>query len=33
MDAFDGVYVEETGLSSGKIEWREVAVRGRSNTV
>jgi len=30
MDAFDGVYVEDTGLSSGKIEWREVAVRGRS---
>jgi len=31
MDAFDGVYVEEEGLSSGKIEWREVAVRGRSD--
>ena len=30
MDAFDGVYVEEKGLSSGKIEWREVAVKGRS---
>jgi len=30
MDAFDGVYVEEKGLSEGKIEWREVAVRGRS---
>jgi hypothetical protein len=30
MDAFDGVYVEDEGLSAGKIEWREVAVRGRS---
>jgi len=30
VDAFDGVYVEQRGLSSGKIEWREVAVQGRS---
>jgi hypothetical protein len=33
MDAFDEVYVEERGLSAGKIEWKEVAVGGRSNTV
>jgi hypothetical protein len=33
MDAFNGVYVEDTGLSAGKIEWREVAVGGRNYTV